>query len=59
MLGDLVPLKDLAVNSLEAARVEICRRLESKGLPTSIDTQRVVVVDRVSRPGESSPRSAD
>lgn len=36
---------DLVASCLEAARVEILRRLRERNLPTSIEIQRVVVKD--------------
>jgi hypothetical protein len=38
-------LREVAGEALEAARVDVVRRLGRHGLPTSVDDQRLLVVD--------------
>jgi len=46
--------RELLTSCLEAARLEILRRLRERDLPTSIELQRVVVKDNADRTGWSS-----
>lgn len=46
--------RELVTSSLEAARVEVLRRLRDRRLPTSIEVQRVVVKDNEDRTGWST-----
>ena len=38
-------LRELGHGALEAARIEVVRRLGERGLPTSVDDQRLLVID--------------